>query len=29
MCAFMEERGIDGECFPTVGVSYRFLGTVR
>ncbi|HEY3318318.1 MAG TPA: methyltransferase domain-containing protein [Coriobacteriia bacterium] len=29
MCAFMAERGIEGECEPQRGVSYRFLGTVR
>lgn len=29
LCAHMAERGIDGECEPQRGVSYRFLGTVR
>jgi ubiquinone/menaquinone biosynthesis C-methylase UbiE len=29
MCAFMAERGIEGECEATRGVNYRFLGTVR
>ena len=28
MCAFMAERGIDGECERLQGASYRFLGTV-
>ena len=27
--AFMSERGIDGECVPTGGIGYRFLGVVR
>lgn len=29
MCAFMAQRGIDGECEHTSRISYRFLGTVR
>jgi demethylmenaquinone methyltransferase/2-methoxy-6-polyprenyl-1,4-benzoquinol methylase len=29
MCRFMAERGIDGECRKTVGIGYRFTGTVR
>lgn len=29
MCAFMAERGIDGECVRTSPVNYRFMGTVR
>lgn len=29
MCAFFAEQGIDGECTPIKGPSYRFTGTVR
>ena len=29
MCAFMAERGINGECEPLRKADYRFLGTVR
>lgn len=29
ICAFMADRGIDGECERTNSVSYRFLGSVR
>ena len=29
MCAFMAERGIDGECESINATSYRFVGSVR
>lgn len=29
MCTFMAEHGITGECTPTRGASYRFVGAVQ
>lgn len=29
MCTFMARNGIEGECTPVKGVSYRFVGEVR